>query len=109
MKRLRWLPFVLYVLVLAPALVARPAQTGSARPAIDAAFDDVVARYHLPGLAVGVVEDGKITYLRTTGERIAGSGQPIDADTLFKVASNTKSMTTALLARLVDQGKLRWD
>jgi CubicO group peptidase (beta-lactamase class C family) len=109
MKRLRWLPVVLYVLVLAPALVARPAQTGSARPAIDAAFDDVVARYHLPGLAVGVVEDGKITYLRTTGERIAGSGQPIDADTLFKVASNTKSMTTALLARLVDQGKLRWD
>lgn len=109
MRRLRWLPVALYALVLAPALVARPAQTDSAQPVIDAAFDDVVARYRLPGLAVGVVENGRVTYVRTTGERIAGSGQPIDADTLFKVASNTKAMTTALLARLVDQGKLRWN
>ncbi|MGO4781436.1 serine hydrolase domain-containing protein, partial [Lysobacter sp. 2RAB21] len=33
----------------------------------------------------------------------------IGADSLFKIASNSKSMTTAALARLVDAGKLRWD
>ncbi|HYJ39344.1 MAG TPA: serine hydrolase [Steroidobacteraceae bacterium] len=76
---------------------------------IDAIFDAVVAEYHLPGMALGVVEDGKVTYTRTAGELVSGGGKAIDADTLFKIASNTKAMTTGLLARLVDAGKLQWD
>ncbi|RCS23068.1 penicillin-binding protein [Phyllobacterium salinisoli] len=76
-------------------------------------YDPIVegsySRFHLPGLAVGVIEDGKIVYVRTMGERAAGSGQKIDTDTLFKIGSNSKAMTTALLGRLVDQDKLRWD
>lgn len=79
------------------------------RHAVDAMFDQAMARYELPGLAVGVVEDGEIVYMRTAGELRAGEGEPVDADTLFKIASNSKAMTTALLARLVDQGKLAWD
>ena len=43
------------------------------------------------------------------GVREQGQPTPIDADTLFMVASNTKSMTTLLLATLVDEGKLTWD
>jgi CubicO group peptidase (beta-lactamase class C family) len=76
---------------------------------IDAAFDDVYARYKLPGLALGVVRDGKVIYTRTAGETSAGSGEKIDSRTLFKIASNSKAMTTGVLARLVDAGKLRWD
>ena len=76
---------------------------------IDAAFDDVYARYQLPGLALGVVRDGKVIYTRTAGETSAGSGEKIDSRTLFKIASNSKAMTTGVLARLVDAGKLRWD
>ena len=76
---------------------------------LDNIVDQVIARYHLPGIAVGVIDDGKVVYTRTAGERIAGSGQRVDAQTLFKIASNSKAMTTALLGRLVDQGKLRWD
>jgi CubicO group peptidase (beta-lactamase class C family) len=75
----------------------------------DRLFDDVVARYRLPGLALGIVRDGRVVYQRTTGELIAGSGQRIDGDTLFKIASNSKAMTTGVLARLVDRGKLHWD
>jgi microsomal dipeptidase-like Zn-dependent dipeptidase/CubicO group peptidase (beta-lactamase class C family) len=75
----------------------------------DRLFDEAMSRFKLPGLAVGVIEHGKIVYTRTAGERIAGSGQAIDRDTLFKIASNSKAMTTALLARLVAAGKLRWD
>jgi CubicO group peptidase (beta-lactamase class C family) len=77
--------------------------------ALDRIFTDVFTHYHLPGLALGVVQDGKVIYQRTAGEVVAGSGQPITPDSLFKIASNSKAMTTALLARLVDQGKLRWD
>jgi CubicO group peptidase (beta-lactamase class C family)/microsomal dipeptidase-like Zn-dependent dipeptidase len=75
----------------------------------DAIFDAVLAEYRLPGMALGIVEDGKVIYSRTAGEQVAGGGKPIDADTLFKIGSNTKAMTTGLLARLVDADKLEWD
>jgi CubicO group peptidase (beta-lactamase class C family) len=75
----------------------------------DQAFTDVMSRYRLPGLAVGVVQNGQVVYRRAAGETVAVSGQRITADTLFKIASNSKAMTTGVLARLVDAGKLRWD
>jgi len=73
----------------------------------DRLVDAVVARYHLPGIAVGVIDDGKVVYTHTVGH--LASGKPMDADTLFGIASNSKAMTSTLLARLVQQGKLRWE
>lgn len=81
----------------------------SMEKSIDAAFDDVYARYKLPGLALGVVRDGEIVYVRTAGETSAGTGEHVDSRTLFKIASNSKAMTTGVLARLVDAGKLHWE
>ncbi len=83
-----------------------PAQSAAS---FDALVDDVVQRYRLPGLAIGVIEDGEVVYTRTIGEVVAGSGEKVDADTLFKIASNGKAMTTGVLARLVDAGKLDWN
>ena len=77
--------------------------------AFDKAFDDVMSRYDLPGLAVGVIENGEVVYARTAGEVAAGSGDRIDEHTLFKIASNGKAMTASVLARLVDAGKLGWN
>jgi CubicO group peptidase (beta-lactamase class C family) len=76
---------------------------------ISRAVDETVQRYGLPGIAVGVIEDGRVVAVETRGELAAGSGQPVTPDTLFKIASNTKAMTAGVLARLVDQGRLRWD
>lgn len=78
-------------------------------PEVTAAVDEVVDRYDLPGIAVGVVVDGQVRQIELRGETAAGSGDPIRSDTLFKVASNTKAMTAALLARQVDAGLLAWD
>jgi len=75
----------------------------------DAIFDAAMERYRVPGLAIGVVENGKVIYRRTAGETIAGSGQAITPRTLFKIASNGKAMTSAAIARLVDAGTVRWD
>ena len=75
----------------------------------DPIVDAVIARYHLPGIAVGVIENGQVVYTTTRGETIAGSGEKITTETLFKIASNSKAMTTALLGRLADEGKLAWD
>ncbi|HEY8587739.1 MAG TPA: serine hydrolase [Rhodanobacter sp.] len=96
-------------LALTLLLSTQPATAQTANPTYDKIVDATIARYHLPGIAVGVIENGKIVYVRTAGETTVGSGQKINPQTLFKIASNSKAMTTALLGRLVDQGKLRWD
>jgi CubicO group peptidase (beta-lactamase class C family) len=98
------------VLVCAMPVVhaAQPA-AGPTPEAIDAAVRATIERYRLPGIAVGVIEDGKVVYARGHGETVAGSGDPVTTKTLFKIASNSKAMTGAVLARLVQQGKLRWD
>ncbi len=76
---------------------------------VDKLVQQTIAHYDLPGIALGVIEDGEISLARGYGETVAGSGEKIDRESLFKIASNTKAMTVALVARLVDQGKLRWD
>jgi CubicO group peptidase (beta-lactamase class C family)/D-alanyl-D-alanine dipeptidase len=96
-------------LLLCLALLAPTAHAAVEKTEFDAAVQQVFDRYQLPGLAVGVVENGHVVFTKTLGELEAGKGQPVDADTLFKIASNSKAMTTGLLARLVDQGKLKWD
>src|SRR4249919_1328291 len=73
----------------------------------DRIVDGVVARYQLPGIAVGVVENGNVVYRGTRGEIVAGSGKPITSQSVFKIASNSKAMTASLLARLVEAGRLR--
>ena len=75
---------------------------------IEADVDAAVERYRPPGLAVGIIVDGEVVFTATRGELAAGGGQPVDRDTLFQIASNSKAMTAAVLARLVDQGKLAW-
>ena len=102
----RWCAALLVLGFAAPA-AAQSADAG--RAAYDRIVDDAVARYDLPGIAVGVVEDGQVVYTRTVGKLDASGTEPVTSKSLFKIASNTKAMTASVLARLVDQGKLRWD
>lgn len=88
---------------------AMQASAETDRAFVARAVDETVARYGLPGIAVGVLTPSGEEIRVVRGERVAGSGEPIDADTLFKIASNTKAMTAAVLARLVEAGKLAWD
>jgi len=96
-------------IALASPLQAAEPQTGPTPEAVDAAVRATIARYHLPGIAVGVIDDGKVLYARGYGETVAGSDEPVTSKTLFKIASNSKAMTASVLARLVQQGKLGWD
>ena len=63
----------------------------------------------VPGVAIGLVENGKVVFADGFGVRELGSGQKVDANTLFMIASNTKAMTTLMLAKLVDEKRLTWD
>ena len=63
----------------------------------------------VPGVAYALIQDGKIVDMGGLGTKKLGSNAPVNADTQFMVASNTKGMSTLMLATLVDEGKLKWD
>jgi|CXWL01.1.fsa_nt_gi CubicO group peptidase (beta-lactamase class C family) len=63
----------------------------------------------LPGVAFSLIDGGKIVYEGGLGVRELGKSDRIDSETLFLAASNTKALSTLLLAILVDEKKLRWD
>jgi CubicO group peptidase (beta-lactamase class C family) len=63
----------------------------------------------VPGVGLALVDGGKVVYEGGLGVRELGKPEPVDENTLFMAASNTKGMTTLLLSELVDENKLKWD
>lgn len=107
----------LVVQSLRPAGYTREMFTGRTAHQLDAArieqirsfVETAMKQLGVPGAGLALIEHGKIVYEGGVGVRELGKPEPVDAHTLFMVASNTKGMSTLLLAELVDQGKLRWD
>ncbi len=62
----------------------------------------------VPGVSLGLVQDGKVVFSGGLGVRELGRAAKVDGDTLYMIASNTKGLTTLLLAKLVDQGRIGW-
>ncbi len=77
--------------------------------ALTAFVDDSREALGVPGIALGLLQDGKVVFADGFGARELGKAGRPDADTLFMIASNTKALTTLLLARLVDEKRLTWD
>ncbi len=84
--------------------------TGSVAGAIDQFAQEVMAAFPgQPGLGITVVERGKVTLAKGYGVKRLGGQERCDENTVFGIASNTKAMTAALLAMLVEEGKVEWD
>jgi CubicO group peptidase (beta-lactamase class C family) len=62
-----------------------------------------------PGMAIAVVKDDKVVMAKGYGSREIGKDAPVNENTVFAIASNSKAFTTAALAILVDEKKLAWD
>jgi CubicO group peptidase (beta-lactamase class C family) len=76
---------------------------------LDAYAARALKTFNVPGIAVAVVKDGRMVFARGYGVRKLGEAATVDENTLFPIGSNTKAFTSALLASLVDAGKLSWD
>jgi CubicO group peptidase (beta-lactamase class C family) len=63
----------------------------------------------IPGVGFALIENNQVIFAGGFGVRELGKPEKVDADTTFMIASNTKPLTTLLMARLVDEGKLAWD
>jgi CubicO group peptidase (beta-lactamase class C family) len=76
---------------------------------LDATVERVRSQFDVPGIAVAVVKDGQVVLERGYGVRTLGEPDPVEADTLFAIASNTKAFTATSLNLLAEQGKLKMD
>lgn len=65
--------------------------------------------WKIPGMGIGIVKDGEVVYAKGFGEKQLGSNSPVDANTIFSIASVSKNITAAALGILVDEGKINWD
>lgn len=93
------------------ATLAVPALLHAQAPLKD--FDAYVARgvrdWRIPGLAIAVVKDDSVVFLKGYGVRELGKPDPVTVHTRFGIMSTTKAFTAMLLAMLVDSGKVGWD
>jgi CubicO group peptidase (beta-lactamase class C family) len=76
---------------------------------LDEYFEQAGEDWEVPGLAVAIVKNDEIVFSKGYGTKNVETGEPVDGNTLFAIASNTKAFTAAALAILVDEGKLSWD
>jgi CubicO group peptidase (beta-lactamase class C family) len=87
----------------------RRAKLRTAFADIDRIFSDFATRQHVPGAAWGIVIDGELAHSGTHGFRDLATKAPVDADTVFRIASMTKSFTAMAILKLRDEGKLSLD
>jgi len=73
---------------------------------LDARLKQLMTKPAMVGLAVGVVENGRITFLQGYGETLEGSGDPVTPDTVFRWASCSKGVAATMVAKLAEQGKI---
>jgi CubicO group peptidase (beta-lactamase class C family) len=105
------------LLAAVTGLLCAPAQTetpsaGNIQTALsklDTFISDTMQKTKLPGLAVGVVYQGRVVFLKGYGVRKVGEPAKVDPDTVFEIASVSKPLASTIVASLVGSGVVSWD
>ena len=84
----------------------RLAKLSSAIPEIDRIMASFAERSNVPGIAYGIIVDGKVIHIGTAGLRNVATREPVDTSTVFRIASMSKSFAALSILKLRDEGKL---
>ncbi|MDO6713424.1 serine hydrolase [Aliiglaciecola sp. 2_MG-2023] len=76
---------------------------------INVLVNRTIEEFNIPGIAVAIVKDNQLIHAKGYGVRNINLTHAVDENTLFQIASNSKSMTAAGLAILIEDKKLSWD
>lgn len=76
---------------------------------IETAVERMRAAFQAPGVAVAIVDGERLAFAKGFGVKRVGGQDPVTPDTRFAIASTTKAFTTASIALLVAEGKMKWD
>src|SRR5437016_5376854 len=114
MRIVRWVAFigVLSLMLLAYAQEkshVTAAQVENAIREVEKLAQKQIQENALPGLAIAVVFQDKVVYAKGFGVRDVNTKAPVDADTVFQLASVSKSVGSTVVAELVGEGKITWD
>ncbi len=93
----------------APADPPRLERLAAAFPAIDSTMRAFAERRGVPGIAYGIVVDGRVVHRGTVGLRNLATRAPVDSASVFRIASMTKSFTALAVLKLRDEGRLALD
>lgn len=107
MNKLFKFAVLMYLLVVGQVLAKNNADTAKLER-IKENITKTMVEFQVPGVAVAIVKDGEVLLNQGFGITKKGTSTKVNEHTLFGIASNTKAMTAALLAQLVDQGKITW-
>ena len=108
-SRVHFAALSLPLLLAAVPVPAAPVAAPPPLAALEADIERARREFEIPGVAVAVVKDGRVVLAKGYGVKRQGAPAPVDVDTLFAIASNTKAFTAAALGLLVEDGKLAWD
>lgn len=113
LRRLLWLAIALLLVLTIPGYAVAQTisreQVAAALPVLEAMAQKEIDKGSVPGLAIAVVHDDQVVYLKGFGRREAGKPEPVDADTVFQIASLSKPVTSTVVAALVSDEVLGWD
>ncbi|NQV31931.1 MAG: beta-lactamase family protein [Phycisphaeraceae bacterium] len=84
------------------------AQTIDLAP-LDSYIDEAITDWKIPGLAIAIIKNDRVVHQKGYGTRQIGARDPVNKQTLFAIASNTKAFTATALGLLVQGNKLAWD
>lgn len=76
---------------------------------LDELVQKTMIAFNVPGISLGIIKDGKVIHQKGYGLRSINSKQPVDNQTAFAIASNSKVFTAFALGMMMDEGKLTWD
>ena len=94
---------------LQPALPLPGNAVGDAVARLDGIAGELMRTSGIPGMAVAVIHAGKTLYAKGFGVRDVRTGEPVDADTVFQLASLSKPVAATVVAHQVGGGAIGWD
>lgn len=109
MRCLHWIACALLQFAVVLYIPTRARAEPPDRRAINDLIERALKQWHVPGVAVAIVREDEVIYLKGHGLRSVVPKEKVTPDTLFPIASCTKSFTTTAMALLVDEGKMSWD
>ena len=100
---------LLAVIISCAGIWQAPAQENRSLDELRTYIEDARELFGVPGIAVGIIKDGKIMMNEGFGQRNSETGEPVDSLTVFGIASCSKAFTAACMAMLVDDSTVQWN
>lgn len=108
-RNFKTLVYILILFLLQFSVLAKEGPKKFLLPNIDNLIERAMKTFEVPGLSIAIVKDGKILFTRGYGFKDLKRKEPVNSQTLFSIASNSKLFTAVAIGILVDEGKVSWN